>query len=194
MRSYMIGWACAAALAFPVAAQTDTAAGGQPDIMQKAVNQPSANWNVYGSGQTNKGVKAEGVPGNGAVQVTVASKGSHPYDVGASSPIQKKIGSGDAVLVAVYLRAPKLKEGETTPVGVGATLAAAPYTSIANDTAQVGAEWKLFYASGKAPQDFAPNTANASLQLSADKHVVELGPVFVLDFGPDQDLAKLPHN
>ncbi|MEN2786880.1 hypothetical protein ACFOKI_08875 [Sphingomonas qilianensis] len=54
--------------------------------------------------------------------------------------------------------------------------------------------WKLYYASGKTGRAFAAGSANVAAHLAAAKHVIELGPVFVLDFGPDYDPAKLPKN
>jgi hypothetical protein len=68
----------------------------------------------------------QGVPGDQAMRVDVTAKGANLWDVGALSRIQKPIASGDAILVAVYLRAPKLKDGETTAIPfMGATEAAA---------------------------------------------------------------------
>lgn len=169
------------------------APAAKPGILDKAINQPGTNWQVYGAGQKSKMGATTGVPGNQAMHVEVTAKGANPWDVGALSPIQKPIGAGDAVLVAVYLRAPQLKEGETTTLSfIGATEAAAPYTTIAAAQAAVGREWKLFYASGKASRAFAANAARVTVHLAGAKQVVELGPVFVLDFGPDYDPAKLP--
>ena len=170
------------------------AADGGNDIMKKAINVPGANWSFYGPA-TSKGVKVTGVPGNQAVQVTVPAKGANVWDVGGISPIQKAIAANDTILVAAWIRDPQLKDGETTTIkNFGATQAAEPYASIAAIDVAVTREWKLYYASGKAPQAFPAGTARVSVHLAAEKHVVELGPVFVLDFGPGQDPAKLPHN
>ncbi len=170
-------------------------AAAVPDILQKAVNIPGANWSLYGATQTSKPVKSDGVPGGQAVRVTVKDKGANAWDVGGSSPIQKGIVADDTVLVAVYMRAPMLKDGETTPIAsVGAIESTEPYAIIANTSVDIGNQWKLYYASGKAPKAFAPGTANVTLHLAAAKHVVDLGPVFVLDFGQGYDPAKLPKN
>ncbi|KQM64463.1 hypothetical protein ASE75_09530 [Sphingomonas sp. Leaf17] len=170
-------------------------AAAAPDILQKAINVPGANWSFYGATQTSKAVKSDGVPGGQAVRVTVKEKGANAWDVGGSSPVQKGIAAGDTILVAVYLRAPMLKDGETTPIAfLGATDSVEPYAPIANTSVDIGNQWKLYYASGKAPKVFAPGTARVTLHLAAAKHVVDLGPVFVLDFGQGHDPAKLPKN
>jgi len=187
-------------LAAPAAAQTAPPAKAPPPagttgtILDKAINLPGSNWQVYGPNQASKMTKTTGIPGNQAMRVQVTAKGANPWDVGALSPIQKPVGAGDVLLVAVYARAPDLGEGQTTPITITATATAAPYDGIAQGDATVAREWKLYYAAGKAGRAFAANTARVSVQLAAAKHVVELGPVFVLDFGPNADPAKLPHN
>lgn len=187
--------ATAPALAQTAAPAADKPAAAAPDILQKAINVPGANWSFYGATQTSKAVKSDGVPGGQAVRVTVKDKGANAWDVGGSSPIQKGIAAGDTILVAVYMRAPMLKDGETTPIAfLGATDSVEPYATIANTSVAIGNQWKLYYASGKAPRAFAPGTARATLHLAAAKHVVDLGPIFVLDFGQGYDPAKLPKN
>jgi hypothetical protein len=48
--------------------------------------------------------------------------------------------------------------------------------------------------SGKATSAWHRGEAHVALQLAADKQVIDLGPVFVLDLGPDYDINTLPHN
>lgn len=185
-------FAAIALMAAPAFGQTAPAA--QSNILDKAVNQPGIGWSLYGPNQSAKQVKAEGIPGSAAVRVAVTRTGEHPWEVGATYPTVKPIAAGDTVLVAVYLRAPDLKPGETASIPLGATEADAPYTPIANETVQPGPEWKLYYASGVSPKAFAPGKARISVQLAGAKQVVELGPGFILDFGPGYDPAKLPKN
>lgn len=186
-------------VAMPASAQQAAAPAAKSDpgadIMNKAVNKPGTNWSVYGAGQTSKTLKDGGVPGGEVLRVTVAAKGANAWDVGGSSPIQKPIAAGDTILVAMYLRAPQLKEGETASIPfLGAGGAAPPYEPLARTEVTITKDWKLYYASGKAAKDIAGGTANAVVHLAADKQVIDLGPVFVLDFGQNYDPAKLPKN
>lgn len=178
------------------AAQTAPAApAATDDVLQKAINLPGTNWSIYGAGQKSKLGKTVGVPGEQAMRVQVTAKGANAWDVGALSPIQKPIAADDAILVAAYLRAPELKEGETTTIAfLGATEAAEPYGNIAATSMPITNQWKLYYASGKAPRAFTANQARVTVHLANAKQVIELGPVFVLDFGAKQDVAKLPKN
>ena len=199
MKSVLFAGAMLATSAMPAAAQVAPAPAATPaaggNVLDRAINQPGSNWALYGANQKSKMIKTKGVPGEEAMRVEVTAKGANPWDVGALSPIQKAIGAGDAVLVAVWMHAPNLKDGETAPISFfGATEAAEPYGNIAAGNVDVGKEWKLYYASGKAPKAYAPGAARVTVHLAGAKQLVELGPVFVLDFGPNYDPAKLPKN
>lgn len=178
-------------------AQTATPApapAASDNILDKALNKPGANWAIYGANQTNKVMTEDSVQGGQFVRATVTAKGANAWDVGASSPIQKPIAAGDTIVVAIWLRAPLLKDGETMPLPfIGANVAAPPYDGLVSANVTIGKAWKLYYASGKASKNFAGGTVNVAVHLASDKHVVDLGPVFVLDFG--QNYTKpLPDN
>ena len=199
MKTILIAGAMLATIAPPASAQTAPAPAPAPaasgNVLDRAINLPGTNWSIYGPNQKTKMGTAKGVPGEQAMRVEITAKGANPWDVGAISPIQKAIAAGDTVLVAVYMRAPNLKEGETADISfLGATEAAEPYGNIAAGSVTINNQWKLYYASGKSPKAYAPNTARVTAHLANAKQVVELGPVFVLDFGPNYDPAKLPKN
>jgi hypothetical protein len=181
------------------AAEAQTAAPPAPpaanDLASKLINVPDTNWTVYGPGQTSKRLEKDGPKGYPAIRVSVTRKGKNAWDAGAVSPIPKAIGVGDVLFVAVYLRAPEAKDGETIPLPfIGLTGATAPYPTIASDHVAVTNQWKRFFASGKAAQAFAAGGAQASIHLAGDTHVVDLGPILVYDLGPDFNPARLPKN
>lgn len=174
-------------LAAPLAAKREAKPVGQ------LINDwtTATTWYLYGATQRNEAMAKGGPKDYPMTRVTVSAQGN-PWDVGASSPITKPIKAGDTVLVAVYLRAPNLKEGETTPIPhFGLNENRPPYTSIAKGSADVTNQWKVYYASGAAGQAFAPDQVVVGLQLAAARHVVDLGPVMVYDFGPGVDAATL---
>ncbi|MBV9932083.1 MAG: hypothetical protein JO013_14225 [Alphaproteobacteria bacterium] len=186
------------AAAQPPAAPPSPAAPPTPaasSLDSKLINVPGTDWNVYGPNQAAKRLEKEGPKGYPAIRVTVSRPGKNAWDAGAVSVVPKPVGAGDAVLVAVYLRAPELKDGETLELPlVGATGAAAPYPAIAGEKAVLTNQWKLYFASGKAPQPFAANGVQATVHLAGARQVIDLGPLRVYDFGPDMDLKRLPHN
>jgi hypothetical protein len=201
--SKVLPW-LAAALATPAISQTAPSAppaapapAAKPglDLASKLINIPGTNWKVYGPNQTAKLLDKEGPSGYPAMRVTVSKPGKNAWDVGAVSAVQKPVGAGDVILVALYLRAPELKDGETLELPlVGATGAAAPYPAIAGEKVTLTNQWKTYFAAGKAPQVFAAGGVQATVHLADAKHVIDLGPLRVFDFGPDFDPKRLPHN
>jgi len=190
--------AASAAMAQPSATQPPAAPAAAPaasGLDSKLINVPGTSWNVYGPNQASKMLDKEGPKGYPALRVTVSKPGKNAWDAGAVSVVPKPVGAGDAVLVAVYLRAPELKDGETLELPlVGATGAAAPYPAIAGEKVVLTNQWKLYFASGKAPQAFAAGGVQATVHLAGARQVIDLGPLRVYDFGPDMDLKRLPHN
>jgi hypothetical protein len=202
MRLTVLPWLAAlAAPAFaqpaapPPAAAPAAPAPAAMDLNSKLINIPGTNWSVYGPNQSAKLLATEGPKGYPALRATIAKPGKTAWEVGATSLVPKAVAAGDAILIAVFLRAPDLKDGETLELPlVGATGAAAPYPAIAGEKAVLTNQWKIFFASGKATQAFAANGVQATVHLAGAKQVVDLGPLRVYDFGPDFDLKRLPHN
>ena len=161
------------ALALPVAAQAQTA---EPVVL----NEPSANWSVYGAGQTHKGRKDAAVQGGGAVRVTIPAKPANPWDIGASAPIKGAIAKGDKLVLAFWARLERGGSEGGATIGGSIQLAAPPYTPIVTGQVGLTGEWKLVHVEGVAGSDHPAGTANVALTLGGAAHVIDLGPVFVL--------------
>lgn len=182
------------ALAAPLAAQTVDPLQSET-LIKKVINQPGTAWTFYGANYTNKVMKDPELPGTQFIRVAVSQQGAHPWDVGAGYAVPKAIKTGDVVYFAVYLRAPELKDGESLEMpGMGVSQASAPYAAIAMTTAHINNHWGVYYAAAKATLGYGRGEARISLQLATNKQVVDLGPVFALDLGPDYDINTLPHN
>ena len=48
---------------------------------------------------------------------------------------------------------------------------------------EVGPEWKMYQLAGSADQDYAPGALNAALHLDSARQVLDIGPMFILDYG-----------
>ena len=187
-----IALAFAVAFATPVVAQTNPLESAT--LMKKAINDVGIAYTFYGQGFTQKVVKDAAIPGEHFVHVDVSQKGAHPWDAGAQYAVNKPIKAGDVVFFAIYARAPNLKDGERLVIsGVGVGQTEAPYSSIAMTEMHLTNQWNVYYASAKTTTATPRGQARASLQLAGDKQVIDLGPLIVLDLGPDYDLASLPH-
>jgi hypothetical protein len=76
-------------------------------------DQANAAWSFEGAAKT-KAVKADGVPGGGAIQVAVAKKGSNPWDIQARLPMKDGVAATDTVTFGFYARATKPDPGKQT--------------------------------------------------------------------------------
>lgn len=108
----------AASLAVLAVLASSGAAAQGPTAAPVVLNEPSANWSIYGAGQTHKGRKDDQVQGGGAMRVTIPAKPANSWDVGASAPIKGAIGRGDRLLLAFWARL-STAEPTGTPVSPG---------------------------------------------------------------------------
>ncbi len=176
----------------PLEAQTKA---DSTDPLKNMINSPSADsWTGYGATFALHDDPA--VQAGKAMRVTVAKKGVNPYDSAAWDPIVKPVSKGDVILVAYWARAEEPPAGsETVSVpNVTVGLSKAPYTAFGEGPVSITRKWTMYYASGVADADYKAGKLVVNVQLGSDVQVVDLGPVFVLDFGPDYDRTKLPHN
>jgi hypothetical protein len=161
------------------------------DIWTKTINNDSnGQWFVQPDKPKPKNVKAEGIPGEMATRVK-ATKGAQSWNVQANSPINgATINQGDVVMVMAYLRAEQPAEGGST-LSLRVQLAGAPYTTAMDFSAPVTTEWKSYCAHRVASATMPAKQSNVNIHLATATQVIDLGPVFVFNFGPGFDRAKL---
>ena len=185
-----LGLAAALLLAPVGAAQDD-------DILDNVINSPPVqSWQITGLRSSPRPVRSEGVLGEQAIRVRVTQASDQPWTIAGRMPISGDINRGDTILLAVWARTHTPPEGRTHGVvsGIRVEQSTAPYTAIAQDSATVPGEWTMIYASGVAQDDYRGGTANVSVHLAGAEQTIELGPAFVLNFGPDYDASRLPRN
>jgi hypothetical protein len=186
-----------ALIAFALAALPAHAEGDSSDIMSKLVNVPSAkSWSVLGLQHNPEEVKDDRVQGGIAIRVSVPGKGANPWDVAARVSVVKPVQKGDVILLAFWARAQAPAEGQSVAIlpGIRVEETSPPYNGLAQDSANVTGNWAMYYASGVATKDYKPGALAVAVHMAAAKQTVDLGPVFVVDLGPDYDKSKLPHN
>jgi len=167
-----------------------TAVVAQEDIWSKTINNDSnGTWNILPDKPKAKYFAVEGIPGGHAFRVK-ANKGANPWDVQASSPIEGAISEGDVIMLMYYARAAEPAEGGST-LTAQVQLAAAPYTSVLQMTTPISEVWKNYCGHRVATANLPANAGNVSIHLATAQQVVELGPVFVFNFGKDYNRAKL---
>ena len=70
----------------------------------------------------------------------------------------------------------------------------APYNSFGSAALQVGPQWKMYLVVATADKDYKESGAGAQLQLATGALVIDLGPLFILNYGQGYDKTKLPHS
>jgi hypothetical protein len=161
------------------------------DIWTKTINNDTNGvWHVQPDKPKPKDVKADGIPGNMALRVK-ASKGRNPWDVQAGSPVNGgDIAQGDVLMVMIYLRAEKPAEGGSN-LAVRVQLSSAPYTSTMDLNAAISGEWKSYCAHRVASADIPAGKGGVSIHLAGAEQIIDLGPVFVFNFGKGYDQSSL---
>src|SRR5688572_32130011 len=162
----------------------------QEDIWTKTINNDSnGTWNFQPDKPKAKYFAVEGIPGGHAFRVK-ATKGVNPWDVQASSSIQGAINEGDVIMLMYYARAAEPAEGGSS-LTARVQLSGAPYTSALDMTSQITGEWKSYCGHRVASTALPEKKSNVSIHLATAKQVIELGPVFVFNFGKEYDRNKL---
>jgi hypothetical protein len=183
---FAAGLALASAILVPVAL-------ADVDIWTRTINNDSnGTWNIQPDKPKAKyfAVEPAGtVPGDHAFRVK-ATKGSNPWDVQANSPVAGAINQGDVIMLMYYARAAEPAEGGSK-LTARIQLNAAPYTAVMDMTSDISTEWKSYCAHRVASGTIGQKQGNVSIHLATAKQVIELGPVFVFDFGPGYDEKAL---
>ena len=164
----------------------------QEDIWTKTINnENNGTWNILPDKPKPKHFKVDGdaVPGGYAFRVK-ATKGANPWDVQASSPVTGAINEGDVIMLMYYARAAEPAEGGSK-LTARVQAAGPPYNSVVEFTAPVGQEWKSYCAHRVANASFGEKKSSVSIHLATAMQVIELGPVFVFNFGKGYDTKGL---
>lgn len=160
------------------------------DIWSKTINNDTNGvWHVQPDKPKSKDVKAPGIPGEMALRVK-ARQGANPWDIQASSSIAGGIAAGDVVMVMAYLRAEQPAEGGSK-ISLRVQLSGAPYTSTMDFTAPITTEWKSYCAHRVATAEMPAGKGAVNVHLATAQQVIDLGPVFVFNFGAGFDQSKL---
>jgi hypothetical protein len=163
----------------------------EEDIWTKTINNDTNGvWSIQPDKPKPKDVPAPGVPGEMGLRVK-ARKGANPWDVQASSQINGgAINKGDVVMLMVYARAEQPAAGGSN-LSLRIQLSAAPYTSTMDFATPISGEWKSYCAHRIASIEVPAKKGNVSIHLATAEQVIDLGPVFVFNFGPGYDEKKL---
>jgi hypothetical protein len=154
----------------------------QDDLAKKIVNDPGAP-DVNGAKASL--VDDARAQGGRALRVAVPRKGANPWDSSVGGAIKKPIARGDKLVLLFSARLEKGENGAATstlPYNA-VQLAAAPYATVMQGTADIGPEWKDFKVEGVSDGNYGAGDLKVTIQLATAKQTVDFGPIVVLDMG-----------
>ena len=105
------------------------------------------------------------------------------WRIGVTTPTLKPVRKGDRIVVAFWARASGTDNNGPGRIGRVQLEATPVIRAIFDQPFDIGPEWKMYQLKGVVDQDYAPGQLNAALHIDAAKQVLDLGPVFVLDYG-----------
>lgn len=109
----------------------------------------------------------------------------HPdfWRIGVTTPILKPVKKGDQIVIAFWARATGTDNGAPGRIGRVQLEATPVIRAIFEQAFEIGPEWKMYQMKGVADRDYAPRELNAAMHLDAARQVLDLGPLYVLDYG-----------
>ena len=167
---------CLAVLAAPAAAQDSMAERLRNDPRVEALR-------PYGQPIPPEVRSDKGVQFGKALRVRL--KGSKEFwKVGVTTPLLKPVKKGDVIVIAFWAKASGTEKDAPGRIGRVQLEATPVIRTIFEQAFDIGPEWKMYQLKGVSDQDYAPGALNAAMHLDAAKQVLDLGPLFVLDYGP----------
>lgn len=105
------------------------------------------------------------------------------WRVGVTTPVLKPVRKGDQIVIAFWARAEKTEDGAPGKIGRVQLEATPVVRTIFEQSFEIAPDWKMYQLKDVADRDYAPRQLNAALHLDTARQVLDLGPVFVLDYG-----------
>ncbi len=106
------------------------------------------------------------------------------WRIGVITPTLKPVKKGDRIVIAFWARAEKTEGGVPAVIRRVQLEATTPgIRTIFEKAFEIGPEWQMHQLSGLADQDYPPGQLNAALHLNGAKQVLDIGPVFILNYG-----------
>ena len=167
------------ALAAPVAATAQAA----PSMADRIINDPRvSSLRPYGLNLPPQVRDDKAVQFGKAMRFVLSG---HPdfWRIGVTTPTLKPVRKGDRIVIAFWARATGTRDGTAGRIGRVQLEATPVIRAVFDQPFEIGSNWKMYQLKGVADQDYAPGRLNAALHIDAAKQVLDLGPVFVLDYG-----------
>ena len=151
---------------------------------QRLVNDPRAEaLRPYGSPIPPEVRSDKTVQFDKALRVPISSAATDFWRVGVTTPSLKPVKEGDRIVVAFWARAQRTQDGVPGKICRVQLESTPAVRTIFEQGFDVTPEWKMYKLTGKADRSYAVGGINAAFHLACAKQTIDLGPVFILDYG-----------
>lgn len=133
-------------------------------------------------------VKDSGVPDGEALEIT-SNKGENPWDSALNGTLFAPIKRGDTLLMSYWA---KVVRGPGEIASVGLQLANEPYSGIITRPERLTPEWKQYFISTKADQNYRADQVGFTLQTAGAAQTLRVGPILIMNFGQNVPESRLP--
>lgn len=173
----------AALFAMPLLAAASPAAAQAGSMADRIINDPRVpSLRPYGLNLPPQIRADKGVQFGKAVRIGLSGHADF-WRVGMTTPTLKPVKKGDRIVIAFWARAVETQGGAPGRIGRVQLEATPVIRTIFEKPFELGTEWKMYQLSGTADADYAPGALNAAMHLDSARQVLDIGPVFVLDYG-----------
>ncbi|QQV76671.1 hypothetical protein H5J25_14725 [Sphingomonas aliaeris] len=178
----LLGVAAIAAPVVAVAAQADQSA--EAVFAQRLVNDPRAEaLRPYGQPIPPEVRSDKTVQFGKALRIPISSAAQDFWRVGIVTPTLKPVKESDRLVVAFWARAQRTEANSPGKL-CRVQLEATPVVrTIFEQAFDITPEWKMYKISGKADRAYPAGGLNAAFHLACAKQTIDIGPVFILDYG-----------
>lgn len=178
MRAALFAAFLLAAPAVPAAAQ-----GGAATMADRLIDDPRVDaLRPYGQAIPPEVRGDKGVQFGRALRVRLHGQPEFGR-IGVTAPTLKPVHKGDRIVIAFWARASGADAGAPGRIGRVQLEATPVVRTIFEKSFEIGPEWKMYQLAGTADADYAPGALNAAMHLDVQKQVLDLGPLFVFDYG-----------
>lgn len=154
---------------------------------------PAGVWSLEGNELDYEIVEAP-IPGGEALKLSVSSRTANGWDVFAAAYNTVDIKAGDTIFVSLWAKSEKPPRGREHSVLPAVLLQenGGNYADFGTWSADLNEDWQRYYFHGVAPKDYKAGSFGVVIHLGRFKQKLALGPVYVLNLGPDFDRSTLP--
>jgi endo-1,4-beta-xylanase len=189
---FFLGWMAAMTFTALAVAQTVQIPGGGKSLLPDG---GLGAFTLQGEQASLASVQTIAVPNQKftqALQIVTEKGATSIWNVQLAAPIGAPIKAGDVLLGHFWLRCVKSMTDEGY-VGFVVEQSTPDFQKAAEMEISAAQDWREVFVPFKAMRNFPAGSAHVCFRLGYDSQTIELGGIELINFGPEANVAELPH-